>query len=245
MVDRGSPDLDGQLDARALLELARVQTGTRPAAIPACRMALASSTSKAPLSQNTSIHRASGAHAPASGRRPGRRSRCGRRGTREARRERRGTSSPGVNSRATRRARGLVGDGQAVAALGLEGRDAAADAARRPTPDAAAQRRVVGGSGRRDGRGDAARRIGLPAHPRRELRRALPCEHQVGVAVHESGCHADAPEIDAAVGVRRVRAAPTHAMRSPSTTSAASVDDAERALVALARIVGDEFADAR
>ena len=92
---RRRAELDAEPHARR-----RARAGWRAPAAPspaACRRsacARASSTSKAPRSQNTSIHRACGAQAvPASGRRPGRRSRRGRRRTRRERRARRGTWS--------------------------------------------------------------------------------------------------------------------------------------------------------
>ena len=101
---------------------------------------------------------------------------------------------------------GLVLDRQPIAALAFEGGDAGAQQLVGEPLDSREKRGVVGRSRGGYRRRDAARPVGLAAHPRRELGGPFAREHQMCMAVDESGDHAGVGAADPIVGVRRVRA---------------------------------------
>ena len=108
---------------------------------------------------------------------------------------------------------GLVGDGEAVAGLGLHRGGAAGGGLREPGPDEVAQALVGRLPGRRGGHADAACGVGLPGHPGLELGGAVAVEDEVGVGVDPSGQHGPTAEVLALVGRRGLRggAGPGHA----------------------------------
>ena len=122
-----------------------------------------------------------------------------------------------------RQAARLVADGEAVAALHLDGRGALAA---HLVDEAAEVRRellVGGGAGGGDGGADAAGGVRRPGHPRRELLGAVPGEDEVAVRVDEPRDDRPTAEVVRRVGGGRLApAGPTHATRPPSITSAAS-----------------------
>ena len=99
---------------------------------------------------------------------------------------------------------GLVVDGQAVAALDLDGGRALAAHLGDQPGDVAGELLVGGGAGGGDGGADAAGGVRRAGHPGRELRRPVAGEDQVGVAVDEAGEHRAAAGVDLLVGGRRV-----------------------------------------
>ena len=131
----------------------------------------------------------------------------------------------------------LIGDG-----LHLERRRAAAPQLGGESAEVRAQDVVVGGPGAGDGVLDAAGRVGLAGHPRRELLRTVAREHQVRVAVHEAREHRGAVDRD-----RRVRRRAARHRSHPDDPSAVHHErgvahEAERAR-ARGGIVGDELGD--
>ena len=106
--------------------------------------------------------------------------------TRAAPRGRRGRSSRGELAGDAQRPR-LVLDGQAVAALDLDGRRALGAHLGDAGGDEGPQLVVGGGPGRGDGDPDAAAVVGRAGHPGGELVTAVAGEHQVRVGVDEAG----------------------------------------------------------
>ncbi len=91
---------------------------------------------------------------------------------------------------------------------------------------------------------DSARTIGPPAHAGGELSGSFACEHQMRMAVDESGDHAGVLAADPMVGVGRVGAS-AHPWRCAGADDhqRGVGDDAERVAIALGGVVGDELAD--
>ena len=99
------------------------------------------------------------------------------------------------------RGAGLLGDGEAVAGLRLEGRGAARGGLRDPRAHEREEPLVARGA-RRGGRdGDAARGVGLPRHAGLELGGAVPVEDEMSMGVDPAGEHGPAAEVLA--GIRR------------------------------------------
>ena len=134
---------------------------------------------------------------------------------------------PGGLGRQRHRPR-LVLDRQPVAGLALEGGGALREHLRREPAQPGPQVGVGGGPRRRHRRPDAAGRVAAAGHPRGELGRPLPGEHQVRVRVDEPGQHRPAGRVDRFIGGRRAGRRPVQAIRSPSMTSAASLITANR-----------------
>src|SRR5690606_27546706 len=95
---------------------------------------------------------------------------------------------------------GLVGDGQAVAGLGLEGGGALPQCLGEVAGEVRLQFRVVGGAGGGDGGADAAGAVGAAGHAGVELLGAVAREDQVGVGVHEARQDRPAAGVDPVVG---------------------------------------------
>ena len=133
-----------------------------------------------------------------------------------------------MTSRARRSALASSVDGEAVAGLGLEGRDAAATQLGGEARESAPELVVGGRPGAVDRAADAAGGVRLARHAGRELVRAVAGEDQVGVAVDEPGQHGAARRGRRRASVAPQSAsAPTHAIRPSSTTTAASCSDPE------------------
>lgn len=103
---------------------------------------------------------------------------------------------------------------------------------------------VARGAGVTHRRGDAAAVVTLPRHARRELRRAVAVEHEVGVAVDETRQDGGAVDVVAPIGRWCVA-------RVPHPDDPVVLDDDGRVLaqpeqiVAVLRgIIGDQFRDA-
>lgn len=94
----------------------------------------------------------------------------------------------------------FLGHGQPVTGLRLQRRGALRERLGDVPAQSRAQLVVGGGAGRGDGRGDTARRVGLPGHPGLELARAVAGEDEVGVGVDPAGQDGAAAEVDALVG---------------------------------------------
>ncbi len=94
---------------------------------------------------------------------------------------------------------GLVGGGQAVAGLGLEGGGALPQRLGEVARETGLQFRVARGPGGGDGGPDAARAVGAAGHAGVELLGAVAREEQVGVGVHEAGEDRPAPGVDPVV----------------------------------------------
>ena len=138
---------------------------------------------------------------------------------------------------------GLVVDGQPVAALAFEGGDPGAKQFVGEPLDSCEKCRVVGRPCRGYRRRDPARPVGLAAHPRRELGGPFAREHQMRMAVDESGDHAGVGATDSIVGVRRVGAA-AHPHDLCAVDHQRRVgDDAQRVAVAVRGVVGDQLTD--
>ena len=205
VVDRGEPELGGEPHARAGAELVGVQPRRAgPAAAPAARTARAWSASKAPVSQNASIQRACGAAASSIG--PVTRSTYAvgvarTRGTTWA--PRNVVSS--VNCRATARLRASSCDGEAVAALDLDGGGALAAHLLDQPGDVGGELLVGGRAGGGDRGADAAGgvRLARPSGPRtpRPGRRRRPGGEWEST---KPGQHRAAAGVDLLVGGGRV-----------------------------------------
>ena len=103
---------------------------------------------------------------------------------------------------------GLVGDGQPVPALDLDGGGALPQRLPAQPARGGPQFVVAGGPGGADRGPDAAAGVRLTGHPGGELGGPVPGEDQVRVAVHEAGQHGGATGVDPPVGGRRVRGRP-------------------------------------
>ena len=222
MVGRRRAELDREQDALARAELVGVDPGLSPRARPAVSTARASSTPNAPRSQNTSIHRACGAHAssisphtsatyaPASPSNSAGTTCAPRYVTSPV------TSAASATDRASSSTVSPYPDLHSKVVVPCASISAGEPA--QPGPEVG----VGGGPRRGHRRPDAAGRVGAPGHPRRELGRPLPREHQVRVRVDEPGQHRPPGRVDRLIRRRRRADGPAQTIRSPSITSAAS-----------------------
>ena len=97
---------------------------------------------------------------------------------------------------------GLVADGEAVAALDLDGRGALRPHLGDVPGDVGGELLVGRRAGGRDRGADAAGLVRSPGHPGLELRRAVAGEDEVRVGVDEAGDHRGAADVAHGVGVR-------------------------------------------
>ena len=198
--------------------------GSSPWTTPAARMRRLSSGAKAPRSQNTSIQRLCGAHAcsmSAAHQLDVLLAAIGVLGGHDVRTEERDLGRHfGCEAGEAR----LIVDREPVAGLDLERRRALRLQLGDESGEAPPQLVVTRRPRRGHGAAYAAGGIGRTGHPRLELVRAVAAEDEVGVRVDEPGDDGPAPGIHHRRGVGRDlgEPGPTHAMRPPSISTAAS-----------------------
>ena len=248
VVDAGRAQLDGQRarpgPAASWLPCTRSPS---PAARPGVSTARASSPSKAcglAGSQNTSTQRACGAQAASIG--PVTRSTYSAPvGARRARRARRGTSSPAVTSAASAQAARLVGDGEPVAALDLDGRGAlrAHLGDQRGQPGAQLRRRSRRGWPRPSRRSRRRRSARRSSGPRTRAARS-PANTRWAWLSTNPGTTARPPTSTRRSASGASDAGPTQAT-TPSVDDQRGVADHAQRPGAEGRVVGDQLARCR